>query len=203
MHAVTAPASTSRTPAIADGAARARVIAAAGDLFYARGIRSVGMDTVSKSAGVGLKRLYQLFGSKEGLLEQVFAVRHETWARELDAAVSSLPAPRDQLLAIFDFLGDWFSSTGFRGCLFINTFGELGGDNPQVVSVTRAHKDHFQRVVAGLAADAGAPPELARQLSLLAEGAQTTAAISGSNCATDARAAAVTLIDAALRAPAR
>jgi hypothetical protein len=47
-------------------------------------------------------------------------------------------------------------------------------------------------------AEAGGPPALAAQLAILAEGAQTTAAIAGTpEAAAQARAAAATLIDAA------
>lgn len=61
-----------------------------------------------------------------------------------------------------------------------------------------AHKSDFQGYVADLVRAAGGPPALAPQLAILAEGAQTTAAIAGTpDAAAQARAAAETLIDAA------
>lgn len=70
---------------------------------------------------------------------------------------------------------------------------------PEVAAYAREHKEAFQRYVARLAQEAGAPAQLAPQLSILAEGAQTTAAIAGStDAALQARAAAEVLIDAAL-----
>ncbi len=203
MNPAPAVAAKTRASVIDDASARAKAIAAAGDLFYARGIQSVGMDTLSRDAGIGLKRLYQLFPSKEAIVEQVLAARHEEWTTGLDSAVRRAPTPRDKLLAIFDFLGEWSASDGFRGCVFINSFGELGGKSPRIAEIARAHKQQFQHYLAELAADAGAPAFLAPQLALLAEGAQTTAAISGADSAADARAAAVTLIDAALGTQAR
>jgi hypothetical protein len=54
--------------------------------------------------------------------------------------------------------------------------------------------------VARLVAEAGGPESLAPQLAILAEGAQTTAAIAGTKeAAGHARRAAETLIDVALR----
>ncbi|MDQ0821469.1 hypothetical protein QFZ79_003846 [Arthrobacter sp. V4I6] len=61
------------------------------------------------------------------------------------------------------------------------------------------HRASFQDYVALLSEEAGAPPYLAPQLAILAEGAQTTAAIAGtSDAAGQARHAAGVLIDAAL-----
>jgi AcrR family transcriptional regulator len=49
--------------------ARERALDAAEELFYGRGVQSVGMDDVRGASGVSLKRLYQLFPSKEQLVE--------------------------------------------------------------------------------------------------------------------------------------
>ena len=62
----------------------------------------------------------------------------------------------------------------------------------------RAHKASFQQYMADLVAETGAPAALAPQLSILAEGAQSTAAISADPAvAVQARGAAEVLIDAA------
>ena len=102
---------------------------------------------------------------------------------------------------MYDFLEDWFADDSFRGCGFINAFGELGATSPAVAEIAREHKASFQRTVARLAADvvpdAERAEELAAQLALLAEGAQTTAAISGDvSPALHARRAAAMLVDA-------
>ena len=183
-----------------DALARDAVVGAADRLFYGRGIQSVGMDEIRAAAGISLKRMYALFPSKETILAEVLRRRNEEWTAGILGAAENEPTAEAKLLSIFDFLSGWFAEDDFRGCAFINSFGELGASAPLVADAARAHKTGFQRYVAQLAADAGAPPQLAPQLALLAEGAQTTAAISGSpDAATDARAAAATLLDAALR----
>lgn len=183
-----------------DDEVRELVLSAADRLYNARGIQAVGMDTLRSEAGVPLKRLYQLFPAKEVIVEAVLRRRHERWTRLVDEAVTGAPAARDQLLAVYDMLARWFDEDDFRGCLFINAFGELGPGSPRVAEIVRVHKAGFQARVAELCAAAGAPAWLAPQLAILAEGAQTTAAIAGTNAAAGhARAAAVTLIDAALR----
>jgi AcrR family transcriptional regulator len=182
---------------IDDEAARDRVLDAASRLFYARGIQAVGMDALRAEAGVSLKRLYHLFPAKEAIVEQVLRRGHSTWVEWLSSTTAD--TPRDRLLAIYDVLARWFEQDDFRGCIFINSFGELGATEPRIADIVRAHKAWFQETVAGLVADAGAPSSLAHQLAILAEGAQTTAAISGSNeSAKYARDAAETLIDHAI-----
>jgi len=183
---------------------RAHITAVADELFYTRGIQSVGMDQIRTAAGVSLKKLYAAFPGKEQLIAEVLAGRHDYWERGIGQAVDAATSPRDKLLAMYDFLETWFGDETFRGCGFINAFGELGATSPAVAEIARAHKDSFQRYVEGLALqavpDPGRAEELAAQLALLAEGAQTTAAIAGDTApARHARLAAATLIDVATR----
>lgn len=178
---------------------RERIVEAADRLFNARGVQGVGMDAVRAESGVPLKRLYAAFSSKDDLVLAVLHHREGTWERGIAAVAATATGPRERLLAVYDFLDAWFRSDGFRGCGFINTFGELGGSSPEVAEAVRTQKTSFQRYVAALVEDLGGPPELAAQLVLLAEGAQTTAAIQGRpEAAAHARAAAEVLIDATL-----
>lgn len=178
---------------------RDRIVSAADRLFYGRGIQAVGMDAVRSESGVPLKRIYARFPSKESLLEAVMRHRMGIWADGIAAATADATTPRDRLLAIYDFLDVWFRDDAFRGCGFVNAFGELGAVSPAVARIAHEQKSGFQAYVASLVDELGAPPELAPQLSLLAEGAQTTAAIDGSpDAAAHARRAATVLIDVAL-----
>lgn len=183
---------------------RDRIVAAADRLFYGRGIQAVGMDAVRTEAGVPLKRVYSAFPSKDALVLEVLRHRTRIWDGGIAAAAAEATSPRGKLLAVYDFLDEWFRTSDFRGCGFINAFGELGAVSPAVAEVAREQKGSFQRYVADLVDQLGAPPALAVQLALLAEGAQTTAAISGTpDAAAHARAAAETLIDAAFAQPAQ
>lgn len=186
-------ASTSR-----DETQREQVIEAADRLYYTRGIQSVGMDALRAESGVPLKRIYQLFGSKDAVVAEVLRRRSAMWETGLTAAVAAAGTPHDRLVAVYDHLAGWFGDVDFHGCIFINSFGELGGCSPEVAELVREHKAGFQAYVADLVAAAGGPPALAAQLAILAEGAQTTAAIAGTpEAAAQARAAAETLISAA------
>ncbi|MFG3703954.1 TetR/AcrR family transcriptional regulator [Micromonospora sp. NPDC047670] len=185
--------------------AEARLLDAADTLFYERGIQAVGMDAIRSASGVSLKRTYQLFPSKEHLVEAVLRRRDLAIRDALAAYTSARPTPTERVLAVFDYLHDWFDQPAYRGCAFINSFAELGGSSPGVVDIVRTHKRAFADHLSALVAEAGRPPALAAQLALLANGAMVTAAITGSvEPAREARAAARRLLEAdtAPRSPA-
>lgn len=176
---------------------REQILTTAKQLFYARGYGAVGMDDIRDGAGVSLRRLYAEFPSKESVVIGVLGELHSDWERGVRAAVQAEPDPRAKALAIYDFLAGWFAEDDFRGCGFINAFAELGAGSAAVAAVARAHKESFQAFVRDLVTSAGGSAKLASQLAILAEGAQTTAAIAGTaDAAADARDAARVLIDA-------
>ncbi|MFJ8870019.1 TetR/AcrR family transcriptional regulator [Streptomyces sp. NPDC102473] len=160
--------------------ARSSALEAAEDLFYARGFQAVGMDEIRAASGVPLKRLYALFPSKSALIRACLDARDTRWRARLAAYVDSRPgSPEGRVLAVFDWLHTWFSEPGFRGCAFVNGFGELGATDASVAEIARLHKESFRAYVTGLVVAAGQPEESAAAYVLLAEGAIVTAAISG------------------------
>lgn len=178
--------------------ARTRVLDAAEELFYARGIQAVGMDEIRDASGVPLKRLYQLFPGKAQLVAGYLERRDVRWRQRLALHVEAHGDPEDRILAVFDWLREWFTEPGFRGCAWINSYGELGATSVTVTLQARAHKEAFQRYLRDLTTAAALSADLADQLYLLAEGAMVTAAIFASPLpAAQARAAARVLIDAA------
>ncbi|MGI5336408.1 TetR/AcrR family transcriptional regulator [Streptomyces sp. CA-181903] len=175
-----------------------RVLDAAEELFYGRGLQAVGMDAIRAASGVPLKRLYRLFPSKDSLVEAYLSRQDERWRASLERFAGARPAGAERVLAVFDWLHAWFREPDFRGCAFVNSYGELGATHPGVAAAARRHKDAFRRYLGGLAAAAGGSEALADQLLLLAEGAITTAALSGSaEPALHARAAARALMEKA------
>ncbi|SEB26171.1 MULTISPECIES: TetR/AcrR family transcriptional regulator [unclassified Mycobacterium] len=161
---------------------REALLDAAEALFYERGIQAVGMDDIRAAAGIALKRIYGLFATKEDLVVAVLQRRDRRWRGSLADYVEQHADPRERVLAVFDWLGQWFAEPDFRGCAWINAYGELGATSPAVLAEVRAHKQAFHDQIAGwVTAGTDAAPE---PLCLLAEGAIVTAAITG-----DAKAA--------------
>lgn len=188
--------------------AREQALDAAETLFYGRGIQSVGMDDIRGASGVSLKRLYQLFPAKEHLVVAYLERRDIRWRQRLAEYVDGHTDghagphagghgdPRQRVLAVFDWLGRWFREPGFRGCAWINSYGELGATSEPVAGQVRTHKRAFKEYLAGLVSAAGLPAELTDQLYLLAEGAMATAAIEQSaEAAVRAGRAARVLVD--------
>ncbi|MEU3606943.1 TetR/AcrR family transcriptional regulator [Streptomyces sp. NPDC035033] len=176
-----------------------KVLDTAERLFGERGVQAVGMDAVRSASGVSLKRLYQVFPSKELLVEAVLKRRDEAVRASLAAHGARVAdGPYARVLAVFDWLADWFAEPGFRGCAFINAFGELGGVTPAVAAIARDHKEAVRAYFAEQTDALGAPRDLADQLDLLANGAMAVAGITGSpEPAARAKAAARVLLDAA------
>ncbi|MGW6902467.1 TetR/AcrR family transcriptional regulator [Streptomyces sp. NBC_01727] len=183
----------------AKASARERLLEAADELFYGEGVQTVGIDRVIEHAGVAKASLYNIFGSKEGLvcayLELRFARRRDRVAR----ALTRFRTPREQLLGVFDALGEAFTDPQFNGCPFARATSETTED-----SAIRKVADDYRAWVRGLFSELGAasgyanPEALARQLLLLFDGAEQSARMDRDpSAATTARAAAAALLDAA------
>lgn len=173
-----------------------RVLDAAATLFYARGVHAVGMDDIRDAAGVSLKRLYQLFPNKERLVTAYLRRRDGWWRGQLAEHVAGVDDPRERPLSVFDWMHNWFHEPDYRGCAWINCYGELGATSDPVTEEARMHKEGFRDFLRELAVGAGLSSDVGDQLLLLAEGAIVTSALTGDlDAARKARAAAAKLVD--------
>lgn len=179
-----------------------RVLEAADALFNAHGVHAVGMDRIRDLSGVSLKRLYQCFPSK-GALVEAYLRRRDEWSRGVLALhVARHEDPEEKILSVFDWLYDWFRQSDFRGCVFINAFGELGAESESVAEAVRHHKGAMREFLLGLAraAQLSEPERVAEQMLILVDGATCVAAVNDSaEPALSARAAAEALVAAARR----
>ncbi|MGZ5578944.1 MAG: TetR family transcriptional regulator C-terminal domain-containing protein, partial [Methylobacter sp.] len=110
---------------------------------------------------------------------------------------SKASEPKQQLLAIFDVIGEWMEIPEFRGCAFINAAAEFPLEGNPVHQVSAEFYDRFRSYIGELAGQCGAaePESLAVQLSLLVEGAIVSEQMKrGSGAAEQARQAAEVLI---------
>jgi AcrR family transcriptional regulator len=143
-----------------------RILQAADRLFYRKGIRAVGVDSVAAEAGISKRSLYDTFPSKDALV-----------AAYLRQRIQPLPAsdlaPAAQVLALFDQLHIRFATGDFRGCPFVNAVTELAEDCETARSIAADFKEDRRRHIVSLLVRAGAsdPEALARQIALLFEGA--------------------------------
>jgi len=180
--------------------ARERLLAAANELFYNEGVHTVGIDRVIEQAGVAKASLYNTFGSKDELVRAYLETRHASVAQRITQAVERYDTPRERLLAVFEGQGELFAQPDYRGCAFARASAESHpGD--LVEQAAEAYRRWVRALLTELAAQAGVPePEvLARQLHLLYDGSGQSARMDHDPAAAAAaRAAAATLLDAAL-----
>src|SRR5690242_18897442 len=59
---------TARAPALPREERERRVLDAAAELFYARGVHEVGMDELVRATGLGKATVYRLFATKDALI---------------------------------------------------------------------------------------------------------------------------------------
>jgi AcrR family transcriptional regulator len=170
-----------------------RVLQAANELFYERGIGSVGMELVAAQAGVTKKTVYDRFGSKDALILAYLRARDERWRDFLTGRLAAVPDARERVLATFDALGDWLSTESARGCSMVNACAELPDPGHPVHAVAAEQKAWIRDLYAGLTG--GADGALADQLLILHEGAVVAFSVGGvRDAAAKARAAADALV---------
>lgn len=182
--------------------ARERLLAAADELFYREGVQSVGIDRIVQRAGVAKASLYNLFGSKEELVQAYLDARHATTRAQVERALTRFRTPRERLLGVFDAQGQIFTDPGFNGCAHISASAEARPDSPVEWAADR-YRLWVRTLFTDLAREAGVADAegLARQLHLLYDGAGVSARMDRDpSAATTARAAAALLFDAAVAA---
>jgi AcrR family transcriptional regulator len=150
-----------------------RILDAASELYYDRGINSVGMDLVAEEAGTTKKTIYDRFGSKDGLVVAYLEARASRWQEHVNAHLASSPATgADRAVAVVDALESWLAA-GTRGCGFVNAYAELSTQSEGATRVVRSEKAWIRKLYADLLTDAGIndAESLGRQLAMIHEGA--------------------------------
>jgi AcrR family transcriptional regulator len=157
---------------------RARILAAAGDLFYRHGIRAVGVEAIAEAAGTNKMTLYRHFASKDELVAEYL----RQWANAVDACwnryAQSLPGdPLAQLRAWLDEVAGHLADPDERGCALANAAIELPEKDHPARRVIEEFKRAQRTKLARLSEAAGLEESdmLADELHLLLEGARVTA----------------------------
>ena len=162
---------------------RERILTAARELFYRRGIHAVGVDAIAEAAGTNKMTLYRHFASKDVL---VAACLFEL-TREFDVAWDAIAAahagdPKGQLIAWLRHVSDFKEYEAERGCALANAAIELPDKDHPARRVIREHKAAHRERLTSLCRDArlADPERLADEIFLIWEGARVTAQSVGS-----------------------
>lgn len=179
---------------------RERILETASALFYARGVRAVGVDLVVEAAGVAKTSLYRHFRTKDDLIA-AFLDREDAdfWQTWDDAAAPHRGHPEAELAAHLDWISARTRREGYRGCPQINTAAEFPEAGHPARLVAARHMQELRRRLEDLSARLGArdPARLATQFAVLINGAfVSNVLLAGSEPAGNLADAAMALVKA-------
>lgn len=152
---------------------RDRLLAAATSVFYAEGIRHVGIEHLIATAGVTKATFYRHFPSKEDLVLAYLVAVHEA----IRAGVAEVQADTQDPVAILRGLTAGITSEingpHFRGCAFINAAAEYPHVDSRIHQAVLEHRAWFSELIEGLFLDAGSSTSArsARHYVMLRDGA--------------------------------
>jgi AcrR family transcriptional regulator len=152
--------------------ARDRIFETARDMFYRKGIRAVGVESIAAEAGATKMSLYRNFPSKDELVAEVLREQsREGWVW-WDEIVAAHDTPRAKLEALFEALGAKAMDEDAYGCALCNAAVELHEPDHPARLVAQEHKRETHRRLCELSRAAGArDDELGDGLMLIWEGA--------------------------------
>ncbi|MGB3257652.1 MAG: TetR/AcrR family transcriptional regulator [Ornithinimicrobium sp.] len=159
---------------------RERLLAAADELFYSRGVASTGVDAVIERAGVATGSLYKNFRGKDGLVVAYLQARDARWRSLWEDCIGEHTDPVDRVSAIFTAMERWSAGPGAsRGCAHLAAIVQLPHGHPGIQAAAD-HKDHLRTRLAELCTTTTAtdPADLTDDLLLIYEGTQNTLALS-------------------------
>ena len=156
---------------------RERILAAARALFYARGIRAVGVDEIAAHASTNKMTLYRHFESKDLLVAEYL----RGLARDADSVWTELARthPADSLAQLrgwVEMMSGHMCDADNRGCPLANAAVELPDKEHPARQVIEEHKCHQREQLARLCRQAGfqEAERLADEIFLLLEGARVS-----------------------------
>jgi AcrR family transcriptional regulator len=161
------------TGAVRTSEARDRLLRTASALFYAEGLRGVGVDRVVAEAAVTRATFYRHFPGKEDLVV-AYLTGVDRSVRESAGEVPTDPAEAaDWLHGLTSLVGDTVCGVGFRGCAFINAAAENPDPASPVRQAVRVHREWLEGAVRDAFAAVGHPDpgEAARHWLVLRDGA--------------------------------
>lgn len=153
---------------------RQHILEVVTNLFYKKGIRAIGVDTVVAEAGIAKMTLYQHFKTKDDLILAFLEHWKSLWREKLIAQIEQSKTPEEKLLAIFDVTSqECHEFPAFRGCALMNTAIELADTDHPAHKAAMQSRTELRKVLTQLAnaANIQNPENLANQLLIIYEGA--------------------------------
>lgn len=160
--------------------ARRRLLDTATRLFYAEGIRGVGIDRIIAEAGVAKATFYNHFPSKDDLV-LAYIEEQDRLGRD---AVSAFPRqpPRKLIAAILGRISEAVVTGDYRGCPFLNAAAEYPDPKSSVRQAIAVRRAWYHGILEKLlAADGDPTPSVTASLLVaLSDGLLEIAYLDGS-----------------------
>ena len=157
---------------------RERLLEAAATLTYRDGV-NIGVEALCKAAGVSKRSMYQWFESKDELLAASLRERATAYVATLLPPAEDNRSPRERILHVFEQVELQSGAPEFRGCPYLAVQIELKDQSHPASRVAHQVKENLTAFFRAEAEQGGAsdPDLLARQLSLVFDGASARAGI--------------------------
>ncbi|EJE51714.1 transcriptional regulator [Acidovorax sp. CF316] len=183
------------------GDVQQRILDTACQLFYAEGVRAVGIDLIIERAQIAKTSLYRYYRTKDDLVA-AFLEREdrEFWQQWDEAANTHAPDAAAELDALLAWVGERVARPGYRGCPQLNVAAEFADPAHPARAISAAHRLEQRKRLAALCRRIGLrkPEVTASQLSLLVDGAFSSGSLLlGDSAGKVLRAAGRALVEAA------
>lgn len=157
---------------------RALLVETALDLFYRKGINSVGINEVLTASGVAKKTLYHHFSGKEALVLATLEERDKRFLQWLEPQLKGSDSDQELVEKLFGALTIWFHNRApeladFQGCFFINTSAEFPKQESEISGYCAKHKQNVRQLISRYLSSGN--PALLDMICMLKEGAIVSA----------------------------
>ncbi|MFF5019942.1 TetR/AcrR family transcriptional regulator [Streptomyces sp. NPDC001165] len=155
--------------------ARERLLRTAGQLFYAEGIHTVGVDRLVAESKVTNATFYRHFRSKEDLAVAYIAGVDQAIRTQI-GSLTAADMPADAILrGIGASLVEQIRSPGYRGCAFLNAAAEFPDPDHPVHRAVVQHRAWFLQTITALFAQitADQAEHAGRHFVMLRDGAMS------------------------------
>jgi AcrR family transcriptional regulator len=162
--------------------AKAQILETAARLFYHKGFRAVGVDTIIAESGVAKMTFYKHFPSKDDLIVAYLELSNQHFWTWCEAVIKPLEGkPKRQLETIFEGIAARSSSPQCLGCTFTVAASEFPELDHPGHKIAIAHKEQVLAKFEALAKAAKLKQSkaLAESLLMLMDGAWNAARIFG------------------------
>jgi AcrR family transcriptional regulator len=182
---------------------RERILDTASKLFYAHGVRAIGVDLVVLEAAVAKTSLYRYFPTKDDLIV-AFLEREDAvfWSQWDSVAEQHADKPAAELEAHMRWIGDRLARANYRGCPQINVAAEFSEQDHPARLVAQRHMQTLRSRLQDITRRLDVPQDepLAAQLAVLINGAFVSSALLSPEEATDVLLGALRALLAGTRA---